>query len=147
LIILSGRAVFFVVEQAEVQDMVVAANQGRAATAEVGIFLAAHRDLVVALLVFRECMGMSWLETVSPVVVEVEAKPSPEKNQEGKPWEECFLVVSQERKKQFSQKGWKQKQLCRNWDSFVLQVEVLCHTSYIAWVISPDKYTFHLRFQ
>jgi hypothetical protein len=109
LIILSGHAALSVVEQAEGQDMVAAANQGRAAAVEVGIFLAAHRDRVVALLVCRECMGMSWLETVSPGVVEVEAKPSPKKSQEGKSWEECFLVVSQERKKQFSQKGWKQK--------------------------------------
>lgn len=119
--------------------MVVVANQGGAAAVEVGILLAAHRDLIMALLVLQECMGMGWLEMVSPVVFEAEAMPSPEKNQEDrKSLEEYFLVVSQERKKQFSQKGWKQKQLCRNWGSFVLQVEVPRHTNYIAWVISPD---------
>jgi len=73
--------VFSVVVQAGVQDMVVVADQGRVAAAEVGILLAAHRDLVMALLVFQGCTGMGWLEMVYLVVFEVEAMPSPEKNQ------------------------------------------------------------------
>lgn len=94
--------------QVDMQDMVIVANQDRAAAVEEGILLAAHRDPVMVLVVFQECMGMGWLEMVSPVVVEVGAMPFPEKNQKDKKLlDECFLVAPQEGKKQFSQKDWK----------------------------------------
>jgi hypothetical protein len=100
-IILSVRAVFFVVVRAdvraEVQDRVVVANQGKTA-AVVGILLAVHKYLVMAVLAFQVCMGMSWLEMVYLVVFEVEAMPSPEKNQKDrKLLEECLLAASQVR--------------------------------------------------
>ncbi|TMD38462.1 MAG: hypothetical protein E6J04_01820 [Chloroflexi bacterium] len=97
-IILSVRAVFSVVVRAEVQDRVVVANQGKTAAVVVGILLAVHKDLVMAVLAFQVCMGMGWLEMVYLVVFEVEAMPSPEKNQKDrKLLEECLLAASQVR--------------------------------------------------
>lgn len=91
---------FFVVVrvdvQAEVQDRVVVANQGKTAAVVVDIPLAVHKDLVMAVLAFQ--VGMGWLEMVYLVVFEVEAMPSPEKNQKDrKLLEECLLAASQVR--------------------------------------------------
>ncbi|HEX6556888.1 MAG TPA: hypothetical protein VF026_29265 [Ktedonobacteraceae bacterium] len=95
-IILSVRAVFSVVVRAEVQDRVVVANRDKTAAVVMGILLAVHKDLVMAVLAFLECMGMGWLEMVYLVVFEVEAMPSPEKNRKDrKLLEECLLAASQ----------------------------------------------------
>lgn len=93
---------FFVVVRAdvraEVQDRVVVANQGKTAAVVVGILLAVHKYLVMAVLAFQVCMGMSWPEMVYLVVFEVEAMPSAEKNQKDrKLLEECLLAASQVR--------------------------------------------------
>jgi len=87
-----------VVVRAEVQDRVVVANQGKTAVVVVDILLAVHKDLVMAALAFQVCMGMGWLEMVYLVVFEVEAMPSPEKNQKDKKLlEECLLAAPQVR--------------------------------------------------
>jgi len=97
-IILSFRAVFSVVVQAEVQDREVVANQGKTAAVVVGILLAVHKYLVMAMLAFQVCRDMGWPEMVYLVVFEVEAMPSPEKNQKDrKLLEECLLAASQVR--------------------------------------------------
>ena len=98
MIILLAWAVLPVVVLAEVQDRVVVANQGKTAAVVVGILLAVHKDLVMAVLAFQVCMGMGRLEMVYLVVFEVEAMPSPEKNQKDrKLLEECLLAASQVR--------------------------------------------------
>ena len=76
----------------------VVASQSKATAVVVGILLTVHRDLVMAVLAFQVCMGMGWLEMVYLVVFEVEAMPSPEKNQKDrKLLEECLLAASQVR--------------------------------------------------
>lgn len=86
------------VVRAEVQDRVVVANQDKTAAVVVGILLAVHKDLVMAVLAFQGYMGMGWLEMVCLVVFEVEAMASPEKNQKDrKLLEECLLAASQVR--------------------------------------------------